>query len=103
MFCFMKKTITINGKDVCVKFRYESGDDTLWSNWNDLVKYWAPYYDSAADADEHLRRTVPGAIITAGGLTILQARKCGPLTSKEKRALLEEASKTQPFYTIENY
>ena len=99
----MERTIIINGNAVGLKFRYESGDDTLWSNWNDLVKYWAPYYDSAADADEHLRRTVPGAIITSGGLTILQANKCGPLTSKEKRDLLEEASRAQPFYTIENY
>lgn len=99
----MKKTITINGKDVCVKFRYESGDDTLWSNWRALVKYWAPYYDSAADADRHLRRSVFGAILTTGGLTIFQAKKSGPLSAQEKEELLAEAvSKTQPFYTIES-
>lgn len=100
----MKKTITINGKAISLKFRYESGDDTLWCNWKDLVEYWAPYYDSAADADKHLRSSVPGAILTSGGLTILQARKCGPLNQQEKRDLFQEAiAKTPNLYTIEDY
>ena len=100
----MKNTVTINGKAVGLKFRYESGDDTIWSNWNDLVKYWASYYDSAADADRHLRRTVAGAILTKGGLTILQAKKCGPLTEQEKEAMFAEAvATTKPFNTIENF
>ena len=99
----MDKTINIHNETIPLIFRYESGDDTLWSNWNDLVKYWAPYYDSFADADQHLRRTVPGAVLTSGGLTIVQAKHCGPLTAKEKDELFAEAIKHGGFYTIENY
>lgn len=98
----MKTTTIINGKETALYVGYAmDGADEFFSSFEDLIKYWTPYYGSRAELLENGRFTA--VVETEGGLPLYSERVKGPITSAEKKAIAEKAVEANyGLYTIEN-
>ena len=75
-----------------LKFKYSDGNFGLFNNWNDLLAFWAPYYDyNWAGTDRHFRKTAYGVAVI-GGTEIMDAPVSGPLTKSQKADLMARAA-----------
>lgn len=98
----MKTTTIINGKktELYVGYRMD-GADEFFSTFEDLLKYWTPYYNSRAELLEKGRFTA--VVETKGGFPLYDERVKGPITYTEKKAIAEKAvAANYGLYTIEN-
>ena len=75
-----------------LSFKYSDGNFGLFNNWNELLYFWAPYYDSKADADRHFRNTAYGVAVAKDGTPIMSAPVCGPLSANQKADLMTRAA-----------
>ena len=56
----MKTQARINGKMVNVCFGYRIGQNDFFSTWENMIRYWRPYYESRAELLEKAR---PEAVV----------------------------------------
>ena len=96
----MKAQAKINGKMVNVYFGYRMSDDEFFSTWEDMVRYWTPYYQSRA---ELLTKASPEVVVeTEGGFPLNAKITRRPYTAAEKRAFIQEpVALSNGLYTIE--
>lgn len=74
-----------------LSFKYSDSNFGLFNNWNELIDFWAPYYDNKADADRHFRKTAYGVAVI-GGTEIMDAPVSGPLNKSQKAELMAKAA-----------
>lgn len=74
-----------------ISFRYTDGSFGLFKTWREMVEFWAPYYESKADADRYLRKVATAAMVSADGEPITEIKADGPVSYKVKRRLLNQA------------
>ena len=74
-----------------LKFKYSDGNHGLFNSWSDMIDFWAPYYDSKADADRHLRLKAYGVAVSKD-TEIMAAPVSGPLSTEQKADLINRAS-----------
>lgn len=73
-------------------FKYSDGNLGLFSNWNDLLAFWSPYYDNNwTGTDRYFRKTAYGVAVI-GGTEIMAAPVSGPLTKAQKADLMTIAA-----------
>ena len=75
-----------------LRFKYTDSSYGLFNNWNELIDYWAPYYDNKADADRHFRNTAYGVAVSKDGTQIMSAPVSGPLSTNQKADLMARAA-----------
>lgn len=75
-----------------LQFKYSDGNMGLYNSWDEMIDFWAPYYDSKADADRHFRRTAYGVTLLKDGAPIVQAACPGPLTANQKAELIDKTA-----------
>lgn len=95
-------TTIINGKETALYVGYAmDGADEFFSSFDDLLKYWTPYYDSRAELLE--KAIITAVVETEGGFPLYSERVKGAITPAEKKAIAEKAVKANyGLYTIEN-
>lgn len=75
-----------------LKFKYNDDSYGLWNTWDEMISYWAIFYNnSKAAADSHFRKYAYGCVCDKNGYEIAYSKKTGPLTAKEKAELMAEA------------
>lgn len=77
------------------EFKYSDGNMGLYNSWDEMIDFWAPYYDSKADADRHFRKYAYGVAVLknkANNTEIMAAPVSGPLTASQKKDLITRAS-----------
>ena len=72
-------------------FKYSDGNFGLFNNWNDLLGFWSPYYDSWTGTDRYFRKKAYGVAVI-GGSEIMAAPVSGPLTKAQKADLMTRAA-----------
>ena len=94
-------TININGKPVGLKVMYcLAGSGEYFSNWENMIKYWIPYYGSRAELLD--KAIIQGFVCTEGCLPLCGIYCPKPLMAEEKKLLIERAIAMGEFNTIEN-
>ena len=97
----MKAQAKINGKMVNVYFGYRMSQDEFFSNWEDMVRYWTPYYRSRAELLEKARPEV--VVETEGGFPLNAKITRRPYTAAEKKAFIQEpVAISNGLYTLES-
>lgn len=74
-----------------LQFKYSDGNMGLYNSWDEMIDFWAPYYDSKADADRHFRNSGYGVVVTKDGTPIVSASCPGPLSNVQKAELVDKA------------
>lgn len=98
----MKTTTIINGKETALYVGYAmEGADEFFSSFEDLLKYWAPYYNNRAELLE--KGSFTAVVETESGFPLYSERVKGAITSAEKKAIAQKAAeKSYGLHTIEN-
>ena len=98
----MKTTTIINGKETALYVGYAmDGADEFFASFEDLLKYWTPYYNSRTELME--KGSFTAVVETEGGFPLYSERVKGAITSAEKKAIAEKAVEANyGLYTIEN-
>ena len=85
----MKAQVRINNRMVNVRFGYRMGQDEFFSSWDDMLRYWTPYYENRA---ELLEKACPEAVVeTEGGFPLNARMTRKPFSAGEKKAFIEES------------
>lgn len=86
---------------VKVRFGYRMSQDEFFSTWEDMVRYWKPYYQSRA---ELLAKASPEVVVeTEGGFPLNAKITRRPYTAVEKKAFIQESvALSNGLYTIES-
>ena len=96
----MIEKVKINGRRVNVYFGYRMSQDEFFSNWEDMVRYWKPYYQNRVELLEKARPEV--VVETEGGFPLNAKMTRRPYTAAEKRAFIQESVVLRNgLYTIE--
>lgn len=97
----MKTTTIINGKETALYVGYAmDGADEFFASFEDLLKYWTPYYDNRVELLEKGRFTA--VVETEGGFPLYSERVKGAITDAKKKAIVKKAVKANyGLYTIE--
>jgi hypothetical protein len=97
----METTTIINRKKTALYIGYAmDGADEFFSSFEDLLKYWTPYYKSRAELMEKGRFTA--VVETESGFPLYSERVMGAITSAQKKAIAEKAAEANyGLYTIE--
>ena len=97
----MKAQVRINNRMVNVRFGYRMGQDEFFSSWDDMLRYWTPFYESRA---ELLAKARPEAVVeTEGGCPLNVRMTRRPFSAREKKAFVEETvALGNNLYTIED-